>query len=59
MEQIKRWLRVIGVPLLFLIVGFGLGLLARGKCEFVSQLSCRISAGPGNTLGSEQTGYWR
>jgi hypothetical protein len=26
-EDVKRWLRVIGVPFLFLLVGFGLGLL--------------------------------
>ncbi len=27
MEDAKRWLRVIGVPCLFLVVGFGFGLL--------------------------------
>lgn len=27
MEEAKRWLRVVGMPVLFLVVGFGLGLL--------------------------------
>jgi len=30
MEEIKRWLRVVGVPTLFLLVGFVLGLMVRG-----------------------------
>jgi hypothetical protein len=57
MEDRKQWLRIIGVPCLFLVVGVGLGLLAHRTMSPLGRFVAPDTNGIGVVLDTKTGQY--